>query len=178
MALPMTHEEIRTSYRDAKQKSKQIGILADLNACPRKTIEDIVAGKEQQIEQQPYPFSEDKAFQLLQQGKSLIEVANTLGTSKSTMQRYYARVKDALPPRPSGWNKKKIETKKQEEPTMTDTKEVVKEEPIQATAPMATETVYERIDAILALRKATDSDTINKSFGDLCARLLAETLGL
>lgn len=38
----MTDGEIATSYRQAKSKKKQIGILADLNGMTRAEIEDIL----------------------------------------------------------------------------------------------------------------------------------------
>ena len=36
--LQMTPEEIVRSYREAKDKAAQVGILADLNLCPREMI--------------------------------------------------------------------------------------------------------------------------------------------
>ena len=38
----MTDGEIATSYRQAKSKKKQVGILADLNGMTRAEIEDIL----------------------------------------------------------------------------------------------------------------------------------------
>lgn len=40
----MSAEEIRKNYREAKHKSQQIGILADLNACKREDIKQIISG--------------------------------------------------------------------------------------------------------------------------------------
>lgn len=40
--MEMGHEEIKISYRNAKQKKKQLGILADLNCCSREEIKKIV----------------------------------------------------------------------------------------------------------------------------------------
>ena len=36
--LQMTVEEIVKSYREAKDKAAQVGILADLNLCSKETI--------------------------------------------------------------------------------------------------------------------------------------------
>lgn len=36
--LQMTVEEIVRSYREAKDKAAQVGILADLNLCPKEMI--------------------------------------------------------------------------------------------------------------------------------------------
>ena len=40
--MQMTPEEIRRNYRESKNKKKQIGILAELNDCNRKMIEEII----------------------------------------------------------------------------------------------------------------------------------------
>ena len=42
--MQMTEGEIRASYRQAKDKKKQIGILADLNSCPKEEIKRILEG--------------------------------------------------------------------------------------------------------------------------------------
>ena len=42
MALPMSDAMIASEYRQAKQKSKQIHILADLNSTDTKTIVEIL----------------------------------------------------------------------------------------------------------------------------------------
>ena len=42
MKLSMTHEEIRRDYAAAKDKSAQIGILADLNSCKKNEIREIL----------------------------------------------------------------------------------------------------------------------------------------
>ena len=38
----MSNEEILKSYKEAKHRMKQVEILADLNACPKKMIIDIL----------------------------------------------------------------------------------------------------------------------------------------
>ena len=40
--MQMTNEEILKSYNEAKHKGQQIGILADLNVCPKEVIIDIL----------------------------------------------------------------------------------------------------------------------------------------
>ena len=40
--MMMSHEEIVRSYKNAKSKSKQIGILADLNATTKEEIKKIL----------------------------------------------------------------------------------------------------------------------------------------
>lgn len=40
--MQMTNEEIVRSYREAKHKGQQIGVLADLNVCSREVIIEIL----------------------------------------------------------------------------------------------------------------------------------------
>lgn len=42
MTLPMTNDEICAMYRDAANKGKQIGILADLNCTDKDVIREIL----------------------------------------------------------------------------------------------------------------------------------------
>lgn len=44
----MTEVEIYRDYRQAKHKSRQIGILADLNGCSKEEIEAVIAKYEKQ----------------------------------------------------------------------------------------------------------------------------------
>lgn len=40
--MQMSNEEIVRNYREAKDKAKQLGILAELNACDEQKIKDIL----------------------------------------------------------------------------------------------------------------------------------------
>lgn len=40
--MQMTKGEISRSYKEARQKAKQIGVLAELNACPKEDIIEIL----------------------------------------------------------------------------------------------------------------------------------------
>ena len=40
--MQMTNEEIVRSYKEAKHKGHQIGVLADLNVCPKEVIIEIL----------------------------------------------------------------------------------------------------------------------------------------
>ena len=42
MPRSMTDEEIRTSYRDSRDKVKQVAVLAQLNCCNKDIICDII----------------------------------------------------------------------------------------------------------------------------------------
>lgn len=46
----MTDSEIYRDYRQARHKSRQIGILADLNGCSKEEIEAIITKYEKQNE--------------------------------------------------------------------------------------------------------------------------------
>lgn len=43
--LPMTDDEILTSYREARDKKKQVQILCDLNLCTKDVIIDVLKSK-------------------------------------------------------------------------------------------------------------------------------------
>lgn len=43
---PMTVDEIVTSYRQARNRQTQIGVLADLNVCTRKEIRELLDAAE------------------------------------------------------------------------------------------------------------------------------------
>ena len=53
--MQMTVGEIQRNYSQAKNKSQQIGILADLNCCSREDIEKIVGveDKREKVKTQP-----------------------------------------------------------------------------------------------------------------------------
>ena len=55
----MTDGEIITSYCQAKNKKKQIGILADLNGMTRAEIEDILIAAGFKIKRRPDPFRDE-----------------------------------------------------------------------------------------------------------------------
>lgn len=43
--MVMSNEEIKREYNEAKDKKKQIGILAELNCCSKEEIKDILDDK-------------------------------------------------------------------------------------------------------------------------------------
>lgn len=53
--MQMSNEEIVRSYREAKDKAKQLGILSELNACDKQKIKDILA--EGGIDHRQFPRS-------------------------------------------------------------------------------------------------------------------------
>ena len=84
--LPMGTKEIVASYRTAKNPKAQIGILADLNGCSEKEIEEVLIqlGAMKTAERKrPNPrkinVDEEKAKELLAQGMTDEEAAAALG---------------------------------------------------------------------------------------------------
>lgn len=84
--LPMGAREIVASYRTAKNPKTQIGVLADLNGCSEKEIEEILVqlGAMKGTEKKrPNPrkinVDEERARELLAQGMTDEEAAAALG---------------------------------------------------------------------------------------------------
>lgn len=84
--LPMGAREIVASYRTAKNPKAQIGVLADLNGCSEKEIEEILVqlGAMKGAEKKkPNPrkinVDEERARELLAQGMTDEEAAAALG---------------------------------------------------------------------------------------------------
>lgn len=63
--MEMTNSEIIRSYNNAKNKQRQIGILADLNGCKRSDIEKIVSGKSTSEKQDSEPKEPTEESQLI-----------------------------------------------------------------------------------------------------------------
>lgn len=88
--LPMGAKEIVASYRTAKNSKAQIGVLADLNGCSEKEIEEVLVqlgAMEPAERKKPNPrkinVDADKARELLEQGLTDVEAAASLGISIS-----------------------------------------------------------------------------------------------
>lgn len=84
--LPMGAREIVASYRTAKNPKAQIGVLADLNGCSEKEIEEILiqlGAMKGTEKKKPNPrrinVDEEKARELLAQGMTDEEAAAALG---------------------------------------------------------------------------------------------------
>ena len=84
--LQMSAQEIMTSYKTAADPKKQIGILAELNACTVGEIEAVLiqlGAMEKSDRKRPHPravqVDGDKARELLAQGLTDEETADALG---------------------------------------------------------------------------------------------------
>lgn len=94
--MEMTHEDIVASYRQAKNKSTQIGVLADLNLTDKESIRAVLidAGElpPDKAEKKPLPESnEDIATVIresLEAGLTQTETAKLAGVCQATVGRY------------------------------------------------------------------------------------------
>jgi len=92
----MSEFEICQQYRLAKDKNKQIQIIADLNACSVKEIMDVlknnnlIAGMPTNSAKRDKPFAwtpqiEQETEKLLSEGISITEIAERYGTKPQTI---------------------------------------------------------------------------------------------
>lgn len=92
--MEMTHEEIKRDYRLAKNKSKQVGILADLNGCKRRDIEKILGierGKGGKNKGGLPPISADTVSRIIElhsQGMRVSKIAQECKCGDNTVRRY------------------------------------------------------------------------------------------
>ncbi|MHC1696422.1 MAG: helix-turn-helix domain-containing protein [Eubacteriales bacterium] len=205
MALPMTEDEIRTSYRDAKKPKAQIKILAELNNTSEEAIQQIITGvKPTSPERKKYNRIDDyEALDMHRQGATEKQIADYFGVTKEAVR---------------SWKKRRLTTdeiNKQEEPIMPevndtpvqlDTQEAQQEEQDTLVIPdnvltltkeehaalhdiddlddlnkwieTHTATVGQRIDIILSQLLPSDGETVRKTFGLLCGRIISEHIGL
>lgn len=95
---PMTVDEIVTSYRQARNRQTQIGVLADLNVCTRKEIKDLLAeaGVLQPPPEskagRPVTFDTELARRLWSEGLTDTEIALQLGIPVVRFARWRQRV--------------------------------------------------------------------------------------
>lgn len=97
----MSDAEIATGYRTAKNKAKQIGVLAELNAVPRRTMEEKLVelglmektgGGEPLPVPTPAPeaapFDETRARELYIEGRDDLAISEMLGVSKAVFAKW------------------------------------------------------------------------------------------
>ena len=95
---PMTVDEIVTSYRQARNRQTQIGVLADLNVCTRKEIKDLLAEAgvlEAPLENKvgrSMTFDTELARRLWSEGLTDTEIALQLGIPVVRFARWRQRV--------------------------------------------------------------------------------------
>nr|DAY82855.1 MAG TPA: gamma delta resolvase [Caudoviricetes sp.] len=95
---PMTVDEIVTSYRQARNRQAQIGVLADLNVCTRKEIKDLLAeagALEAPLENKggrPMTFDTELARRLWSEGLTDTEIAAQLGIPVVRFAKWRQRV--------------------------------------------------------------------------------------
>ena len=97
----MSDAEIATGYRTAKNKTKQIGVLAELNAVPRRVMEEKLVelglmektgGGEPLPAPAPTtehaPFDEIRAQELYAEGRDDLAISEMLGVSKAAFAKW------------------------------------------------------------------------------------------
>lgn len=115
----MPDDEIKVSYLQAKDPDDQVQVLADLNGTDRRSMEVKLAElglrempppkkgapllKENKVQLDYPPFSEDAARRLLKEGLTDADIADRLGVKKTTFAhwRRYAGLKANLKRLPS-----------------------------------------------------------------------------
>nr|DAT60208.1 MAG TPA: Protein of unknown function (DUF2481) [Caudoviricetes sp.] len=95
---PMTVDEIVTSYRQARNRQTQIGVLADLNVCTRKEIVDLLAeagalkAPPEKKGGRPATFDTELARRLWSEGLTDTEIAAQLGIPVVRFAKWRQRV--------------------------------------------------------------------------------------
>lgn len=77
--LSWSESDIRTSFRDAEDKQHQILVLAELNACDKKMIEDIVGYR---------PRQERNIREAYEERLTDLQIANRIGRSVVYVRRW------------------------------------------------------------------------------------------
>jgi len=107
--MEMTAEEIVRHYKQAENKRKDIGVLAELNATDTASIKAILIdagelapdGKEKKKKPSPPENREERAkgiVELLRQGKSHTEIAEAMDCSVTTVKNYARKLREEAAP--------------------------------------------------------------------------------
>lgn len=95
MSLSMSDDAIRISYRDARQKYRQIGILAELNGCYREEICKILNLTPPESKTILSEAQLVEAMHLYGMHYNDLMIAKSLGVSRQTITRW--RITNGLP---------------------------------------------------------------------------------
>lgn len=150
----MTDAEIVKYYDDLKDKQTAPGIIADLCACPKSKIIQILqrSGRAVNVRKSKnngvYSFDTNRALELYHQGLNDKEIAIRLGKHHGTINKW--RTSANLPANHT--------RAKKERPKMKKT------------------SALERIEIILSAQDAGDSETVKALFADLTAFILRDSI--
>lgn len=117
-ALPMTPDEIVTSYRAAANKPHQITVLADLNMCSRLEMREILValGVLDGTAESEGKLDKALALKLYQEKKNDREIGEACGVTPASIA--YWRNKEGLPPNVKPGNPKAKRKPGQTKPPM------------------------------------------------------------
>lgn len=91
----MTDTEIRAEYNTAKDKRKQVEILADLNACSAAQMIDKLKELGCEVDEAPKrtykKLDTEKVLELYRKGMTQRKIAEELGTAQSTIRSFLYR---------------------------------------------------------------------------------------
>lgn len=119
MKFPMSDDEIRVSYNNAKDQNAQIKILAELNATTLSAmaaklrelgcdVPDPPSGNQQPLRAHDILFDETRARELFAEGKTDLDIAEMLGIGVCAFATW--RRENGMM-RPRGGDRKKMEQK-------------------------------------------------------------------
>ena len=94
--MQMTENEIRRNYRQAKHPKRQIGILADLNDCSRRVIEEVLGLREPKIKPSEQATSLIQTFNKAEVSNLLFDKLDALEKAIKELEDEYRRTVSTL----------------------------------------------------------------------------------
>lgn len=163
---PMTVDEIVTSYRQARNRQTQIGVLADLNVCTRKEIRELLA--EAGVLSPPAPetakkggrpisFDAELARRLWAEGLTDAEIAEKLGIPVERLVRWRQRVGLLRPRVPPQCRQDENGNKRPAEAGRTQEEQTMKKQSMDVRTPSAAEAGIVTVKTLRALLDAAEA---------------------
>ena len=162
---PMTVDEIVTSYRQARNRQTQIGVLADLNVCTRKEIRELLA--EAGVLSPPAPetakkggrpisFDAELAHRLWAEGLTDAEIAEKLGIPVERFAKWRQRVGLLRPRVPPQCRQDTGENERPAEAGRTQEEQTMKKQSMDVRTPSAVEAGIVTVKMLRALLDAAE----------------------
>lgn len=105
----MSEVDIAKEYREAANKRKQIGVLADLNECTRKQIQELLIKNGEEISEEKTGFErnarrrvarDQQIVAMHESGTRVVEIAAIFGLSRQAVYRTLDKAKERAEKRP------------------------------------------------------------------------------